>query len=216
MSSASEFGKDFGLIHEVVVTGRKAGAGQAEWAKLAHEDMWYKILPVLQGRAEVTIKSCLTAPTVITLSAVKKPKRLKHRNVYFYGMADKIFGGEDYEMPEAKERTLEWCDLNEPLADLDTDDRPGIISELGEAVVVNSVPLMDLIIGQLIDNAEDGSGDLHTDGKANIGYICNPENSKQVLYVNVFRIGGDWGVYVGPALACQWRDGYRVLSVTAT
>ena len=33
-----EFGKDFGLIHEVVVTGRKAGATKEFWAKLAHDE----------------------------------------------------------------------------------------------------------------------------------------------------------------------------------
>lgn len=38
MSSASEFGKDHGLIHEVVVTGRKAMWDAKIWAKLAHSE----------------------------------------------------------------------------------------------------------------------------------------------------------------------------------
>jgi hypothetical protein len=33
-----EFGKDIGLIHEVVVTGRKVGATKEFWAKLAHDE----------------------------------------------------------------------------------------------------------------------------------------------------------------------------------
>ena len=33
-----DFGKDHGLIHEAVVTGRKVGAGQDFWAKLAHDE----------------------------------------------------------------------------------------------------------------------------------------------------------------------------------
>jgi len=40
-----EFGKDFGLIHEVVVTGRKVGATKEFWAKLAHnEDLFRSIV----------------------------------------------------------------------------------------------------------------------------------------------------------------------------
>lgn len=32
-----EFGRDLGLVHEVVITGRKLGAGKEFWAKLAHD-----------------------------------------------------------------------------------------------------------------------------------------------------------------------------------
>lgn len=55
MGSASDFGKDLGLVHEAVVTGRKAGWGQKEWAQLAHdEEMMRRILSVLRGQAEIT------------------------------------------------------------------------------------------------------------------------------------------------------------------
>lgn len=37
MSGASVFGRDLGLIHEVVVTGRKVGADRRFWVKLAHD-----------------------------------------------------------------------------------------------------------------------------------------------------------------------------------
>lgn len=33
-----EFGQDLGLIHEVVVTGRKVGADREFWAELAHDE----------------------------------------------------------------------------------------------------------------------------------------------------------------------------------
>lgn len=43
--SELEFGKDHGLIHEVVVTGRKVGAGATFWSRLAHnEDLFRKIV----------------------------------------------------------------------------------------------------------------------------------------------------------------------------
>ena len=35
-ASSSDFGKDHGLIHEAVVTGREVGAGKEFWAALAH------------------------------------------------------------------------------------------------------------------------------------------------------------------------------------
>jgi len=54
MSSASEFGKDHGLIHEAVVTGRKAGWGADEWAKLAHhEGLMRDVRKVLLGTAAI-------------------------------------------------------------------------------------------------------------------------------------------------------------------
>lgn len=42
----SSFGKDLGLMHEVVITGRKAGATERFWAALAHrEDVFQKTVP---------------------------------------------------------------------------------------------------------------------------------------------------------------------------
>ena len=37
-----DFGRDHGLIHEAVVTGRKVGAGQEFWAKLAHSKSLFR------------------------------------------------------------------------------------------------------------------------------------------------------------------------------
>ena len=54
MSSASDFGKDHGLIHEAVVTGREAGWGRDEWAKLAHNrDLMRDFRKVLLGTAAI-------------------------------------------------------------------------------------------------------------------------------------------------------------------
>lgn len=41
-STDEDFGKDHGLIHEVVVTGRKVGAGHGFWSKLAHDESLFK------------------------------------------------------------------------------------------------------------------------------------------------------------------------------
>lgn len=40
--SVSEFGKDHGLIHEAVVTGRKVGAGATFWSRLAHDENLFR------------------------------------------------------------------------------------------------------------------------------------------------------------------------------
>ncbi len=44
-TSVSEFGKDSGLVHEAVVTGRKVGASQTFWSRLAHnEDLFRRVV----------------------------------------------------------------------------------------------------------------------------------------------------------------------------
>ncbi|MFQ5662185.1 MAG: hypothetical protein ACE5F2_02965 [Candidatus Paceibacteria bacterium] len=54
--SASNFGKDFGVVHEAVVTGRKVGADEKFWAKLAHDDnLFSQVMKVAEGLAEINI-----------------------------------------------------------------------------------------------------------------------------------------------------------------
>lgn len=46
----TEFGRDHGLIHEMVVTGRKAGAGSDFYATLAHDlDLFRKVVNLVCG-----------------------------------------------------------------------------------------------------------------------------------------------------------------------
>jgi hypothetical protein len=53
-SSASDFGRDHGLVHEAVVTGRKAGWTQGDWAELAHDvDFMRQIRAVRLGLATI-------------------------------------------------------------------------------------------------------------------------------------------------------------------
>ena len=57
-SSASEFGRDHGLIHEAVVTSRKAGWSADEWAKLAHsEETMRSIRGVLHKDSRIVINT---------------------------------------------------------------------------------------------------------------------------------------------------------------
>ena len=95
MSSASEFGKDHGLIHEAVVTGRKAGWGADEWAKLAHnEGLMLDIRGVLLGTASIqplapteSVEEPKIEPTVIELGEFTVN--------YDETMAEKIAGNAD-------------------------------------------------------------------------------------------------------------------------
>jgi hypothetical protein len=68
MSSASnenDFGRDHGLLHEAVVTGRKAGWGADEWAKLAHDvERMRQVREVLHGRAAITMVENAVATAV--------------------------------------------------------------------------------------------------------------------------------------------------------
>lgn len=52
MNNASEFGKDLGLMHEVVVTGRKAGFTSEDWGVLAHDESKIRqVLDLIRGNA---------------------------------------------------------------------------------------------------------------------------------------------------------------------
>lgn len=49
--SSEEFGKDIGLVHEAIVTGRKVGAGRDFWTKLAHDqDFFQKIADLVNPK----------------------------------------------------------------------------------------------------------------------------------------------------------------------
>lgn len=52
--SASNFGKDEGLIHEAVVTGRKVGADEKFWERLAHDkEFFLQVVDVVKGFNEI-------------------------------------------------------------------------------------------------------------------------------------------------------------------
>lgn len=51
---ASDFGKDVGLVHEAIITGRKVGADREFWARLAHDEEFFrKVFSFYEGNAEV-------------------------------------------------------------------------------------------------------------------------------------------------------------------
>lgn len=68
-----EFGKDLGLMSEVVITGRKTGLSKASWAFLAHNELEFSFLAPLiehwavikQNNAEVKSVSCEDAEKLI-------------------------------------------------------------------------------------------------------------------------------------------------------
>jgi hypothetical protein len=54
MSDVSEFGKEIGLMHELVITGRKVGFDSKRWGSLAHnQKLLSQMLDVMDGRAEI-------------------------------------------------------------------------------------------------------------------------------------------------------------------
>lgn len=55
---SSEFGKDFGVIHEAVITGRKVGADRKFWSILAHnEEKFRRVVELINARStfEITV-----------------------------------------------------------------------------------------------------------------------------------------------------------------
>ena len=58
----TEFGKDIGLVHEVIVTGRKVGAGKEFWSKLAHdEELFAKTVAFVERDGTETVQEVLTS-----------------------------------------------------------------------------------------------------------------------------------------------------------
>lgn len=50
------FGKDYGLIHEAIVTGRKVGAGHGFWSKIAHdEDLFRRVVEFVDARSALSV-----------------------------------------------------------------------------------------------------------------------------------------------------------------
>lgn len=53
--SQEDFGKDMGLVHQAVLTGRRVGAGRTFWTCLAHnDDLFKKIVKVAEQELAVT------------------------------------------------------------------------------------------------------------------------------------------------------------------
>lgn len=60
-SSVSAFGKEVGLLHEVIVTGRKVGADRTFWSILAHdEEMFRKVVDLVNEKFMITKKFMIT------------------------------------------------------------------------------------------------------------------------------------------------------------
>lgn len=73
-----EFGKDHGLVHEAVVTGRKVGAGAAFWAKLAHDEALFgKVVEFVAGDG---VQPTVSAPAV-TVSR-QRAREIVGKNIF--------------------------------------------------------------------------------------------------------------------------------------
>lgn len=61
--TAVDFGKDLGLVHEAVVTGRKVGAGKDFWSKLAHdESLFAKTVAFVERGCEEIVREVVSIP----------------------------------------------------------------------------------------------------------------------------------------------------------
>jgi hypothetical protein len=79
-------GKDHGLIHEAVVTGRKAGAGKEFWAKLAHDELLFRDVVAL-----VMNDGKLVQPARTTIAYKPTPSQIRAGEIMgknFLGIED--------------------------------------------------------------------------------------------------------------------------------
>jgi len=99
-----EFGKDHGLIHEAVVTGRKAGAGREFWAQIAHD--------------RTLFEKVVTFVRSVDFVGTTQDRAFKIMGPSFFGVADAIQHFQVIPSPHKlddlsripfSERTLEEC-----------------------------------------------------------------------------------------------------------
>ena len=178
------------------------------------ESAFRDIEAFMDNRATITVVRKLTTPTEFYLPAVETQKRLKDRkDVWLSPDAAKLFGG-DSKLPAQNKRKAYHCDLVKRLSDFE------LIEALGgvESVLHNSADSLDTAIGQLIaEQAGGAQGKLLNDGKANIFYLRDPNNSERVLYVSVYWSSDDsqWNVHTDEVRDDQWVAGSRVFPATA-
>lgn len=64
-----EFGKDHGLIHEVIITGRKVGASHSFWSKLAHDEHSFrKVVELVDAGTDVRTTLSVVVDCDLSLS----------------------------------------------------------------------------------------------------------------------------------------------------
>jgi hypothetical protein len=113
MSSASEFGKDLGLIHEAVVTGRKAGATPEDWAKLAHDEkVWPAVLGALRGTTITSVGYFRSLGLTAVIPATTGKRTIAQAKGLFTGYLDPDFKNWGLDVageakPETKVESLE-------------------------------------------------------------------------------------------------------------
>lgn len=99
-----DFGRDYGLVHEAVVTGRKAGAGREFWAKLAQDKTLFEKVVSFVRRADFV--------------GTTQNRTFEIMGPNFFGVADAIrhfqlnplpYQLDDLSRVPFSERTLEEC-----------------------------------------------------------------------------------------------------------
>jgi len=103
-----EFGKDHGLVHEAIVTGRSVGAGKAFWARLAHNAALFRKVKdfvdstgVLRNVEEIKIQiPALHRPMLGELQAhywIRSIRRdISRTGAAIFSLATVLFSDEDF------------------------------------------------------------------------------------------------------------------------
>jgi len=99
-----DFGKDHGLIHEAVVTGRKVGAGNGFWSGLAHdEDFFREVVHLGEERGYADLINGMFVPPQVQLEIA-----MQRNTERGWGFTDEDFAslGELPVWPEGKLSTV--------------------------------------------------------------------------------------------------------------
>lgn len=214
MSSASDFGKDHGLVHEAVVTGRKVGWGSDEWAKLAHdEDFMRKVRMVMLGEASITVLALLVpvgGPIMISCPA-HDPRD------GFWQTGPDLWVDPDlakYILPAAQ--ALPAREVRIERFDLKRNANDSRIREDGAGLpkrhVFTASEFLSAASAMILRQPKGCAGDLLNTGWANIFYVEGVVGEVFAVRVGWVSGFGQWDVDVWRLDDSTWDAGYRVVS----
>lgn len=103
-ASSEDFGKDLGLCHEMIITGRKVGADRAFFAALAeHEELFREVVECVKARLESSVwRIWRTMELGTGLTPLDFRGALKSNGFFFNSRANDLFNNTSFTVAKRK------------------------------------------------------------------------------------------------------------------
>ncbi|MFH0814898.1 MAG: hypothetical protein V1902_02345 [Candidatus Falkowbacteria bacterium] len=203
-----DFGKDLGLVHEVVVTGRKVGAGRDFWARLAHDEAFFRRVVELDAPQAALLQ------LVGTISVPAMPKLGKVRDLFVVNTKEDARCKISY----VRQNFHAWFDEMDVLAFAgstlccQTLMRNACDSDILQALggEVKAETNLAEIYWLMEQQRNGGDGIPLADGRANIFYVRDKNRVLRAVCIRCFDDG--WSVFTDGVGRDSWHSVGRVFS----